>query len=287
MASASEYLLTRFQKIGGLLPGKLRAEIGHALYCRSEALRYDRVGKFIEAEQLTFLNPGYFAGRNPEQDLAWVRAPDSRWKYQLNLVKRVLSGIEVSGRSVLEVGSGRGGPASFVARYLSPAAMFGVDRSVELVKWCNNRHRDVGNLHFICGDAMALPFRDGELDVVFCIDSFHAYAKPSRFLREVGRVLRAGGAFCLADHWGATWGTPLWETDLLRCVDFSDISRGCARSMDLNREDMKELLLSCRDGRPENEREVTSLIGIFDKIERRLTAGERRFLLWQYRRVEA
>merc|ERR1719335_1617700 len=46
---------------------------------------------------------------------------------------------------------------------------------------------------------MDLPFADGSMDVVLCIESSHCFADFERFLAEVRRVLRPGGRFSLAD----------------------------------------------------------------------------------------
>ncbi len=51
------------------------------------------------------------------------------------------------------------------------------------------------------GDSEFLPFPDHFFDVVYCNDSFHHYPAPEKVLKEVRRVLKAGGAFLLGDCW--------------------------------------------------------------------------------------
>ncbi len=49
--------------------------------------------------------------------------------------------------------------------------------------------------HFLIGDSMALPFRDGSVDVVVCNHIYEHVPEPKRLMREIYRVLRDDG-FC-------------------------------------------------------------------------------------------
>jgi ubiquinone/menaquinone biosynthesis C-methylase UbiE len=99
---------------------------------------------------------------------------------------------------VLEIGSGRGGGASFVARYLKPARMTGVDLSEEATRLCQRTHR-VAGLDFKAGDAEQLPFESSVFDAAINVESSHCYPNLSRFFGEVARVLKPGGVFLYAD----------------------------------------------------------------------------------------
>jgi ubiquinone/menaquinone biosynthesis C-methylase UbiE len=98
----------------------------------------------------------------------------------------------------LEVGSGRGGGASYVSRYLQPRSVTGLDFSQEAVDLCN-RNRRASGLSFTCGDAQSMPFPDNSFDAVINVESSHCYPSMGRFLSEVHRVLRPGGNFLFAD----------------------------------------------------------------------------------------
>ena len=65
----------------------------------------------------------------------------------------------------MEIGSGRGGGASFVAQYHNPSHMTGLDYSTKAVKLSINLHKEVHNLQFVQGDAESLPFDDKSFDV--------------------------------------------------------------------------------------------------------------------------
>ena len=95
---------------------------------------------------------------------------------------------------MLEVGSGRGGGASYLSRYLRPRSVTGLDLSQKAVDLCN-RHRKAPGLAFTRGDAQSMPFADSSFDAVVNIESSHCYPSMGKFLSEVHRVLRRAAAF--------------------------------------------------------------------------------------------
>lgn len=104
----------------------------------------------------------------------------------------------IEGKSVLEVGSGRGGGSNYIKRYLKPKKIVGVDLSSKAVKLCNKNYAGDG-LSYICGDAENLEFEDESFDVVLNVESSHCYSAMPSFLSEVKRVLKKGGFFLFAD----------------------------------------------------------------------------------------
>src|SRR5262249_14512563 len=88
--------------------------------------------------------------------------------------------------------SGRGGGASYVARYLKPRRMVGLDLSGKAVAFSTRQHA-LANLHFQKGDAEQLPFAGQSFDSVINVESSFCYPSIDRFLGEVKRVLRPGG----------------------------------------------------------------------------------------------
>ena len=128
----------------------------------------------------------------------------------------------VAGHDVLEVGSGRGGGASYVARYLKPARLVGIDLSVKAVAFSNRQYR-VDSLHFQEGDAESLPFPDASFDSVINVESSFCYPSIGRFFAEVKRVLRPGGHFHYTDlrltHEIADWHTAMAESGLEAIIE--------------------------------------------------------------------
>jgi SAM-dependent methyltransferase len=142
------------------------------------------------AEYWTFMNYRYVdenPGARPE-----LAPEDQEERYPIYLYHRVAARVDLRGRDVLEVGSGRGGGASYVTRYLKPRRMVGVDISGRAVAFSNKQHA-LANLHFQQGDAERLPFTDHSFDAVINVESSFCYPSIDRFFDEVRRVLRPGG----------------------------------------------------------------------------------------------
>jgi len=57
----------------------------------------------------------------------------------------------------------------------------------------------LGNLDFAIGDAQALPFADGSLDIAVASYSFHHFPNPAGTLAEMARVVRRGGRVGILD----------------------------------------------------------------------------------------
>lgn len=116
----------------------------------------------------------------------------------LQLYHRVASAVDLRDKDVLEVGSGRGGGAAYVAKYLGPRVMHGVDVCAQSAAFCNAYWRRPC-LTFSAGDAERLPQSDGSFDAVLNVESSHCYTRMDRFAGHTFRVLRPGGHLLFAD----------------------------------------------------------------------------------------
>jgi SAM-dependent methyltransferase len=144
----------------------------------------------------TFMNYGY---RAPGPDGAPPLEPaDEADRSFIQLYEAVAGAVPLAGRDVLEVGCGRGGGASYVARYHRPRRLVGVDVAPRAVSLCRERFA-VPALSFEVGDAERLPFAPAAFDAVLNVESSHCYGRLGDFFREARRVLRPGGAFLYAD----------------------------------------------------------------------------------------
>ncbi|MBE3561003.1 MAG: class I SAM-dependent methyltransferase [Ktedonobacteraceae bacterium] len=148
---------------------------------------------------MTFMNLGYAPLDTDEEQPIALKESDQVNRYCIQMYHRVAGAVDLSGRDVLEVGSGRGGGASYITRYLQPHFMTGVDISKKAVAFCNSYHC-IENLRFIYGDAESLPFEDQSFDIIVNIESSYGYGHMTVFLSEVFRVLRPGGYFLFADY---------------------------------------------------------------------------------------
>ncbi len=157
---------------------------------------YQYITRFDKQHEMTFMNYG-FAGTGGVPPPALLEQ-DEADRYCIQLYHHLTSSIEMAGRDVLEVGSGRGGGSSYVSRYMGPRSVTGLDMASRAVDYCA-RHHVAPNLRFVQGDAEALPFGDASYDVVVNVESSHYYASMPRFLSEARRVLRPGGFLLFTD----------------------------------------------------------------------------------------
>ncbi len=198
---------------------------------------------------MTFMNLGYAdTASDEEQPLVG----DDTNRYCAQMYHHVAGAI-LNGRDVLEVGSGRGGGASYIARYLHPQSMIGIDIAKNAVTFCNTYYRDQSdNLRFLQGDAEALPFEDKTFDVVINIESSYGYGNMDAFLHEVFRVLRPGGYFLFADYRNRD-GVDLLQRQLynsgLEPVKEECITANVVQALDLDN-DRKQQLIQQKVPRP-------------------------------------
>lgn len=158
---------------------------------------YNKLARQINAEQWIFMNYGCQlpTGAGPLQ----LNAADEPDRLCIQLYERVIGNLNLTGAKVLEVGSGRGGGSSYIARYRRPRSILGIDFSREAVAFSRLRHCGIPNLEFEVGDAESLKVPGDAFDAVINVESSHCYGNVPRFVAEIARVLRLGGHFLFAD----------------------------------------------------------------------------------------
>ena len=158
---------------------------------------YQYMTRLDRNAEMVFMNYG-FSELDPSVRME-LEPSDERDRYCIQLYHHVAAAVSLAGLDVLEVGCGRGGGASYIARYLGPRSMTGADIAEVAVKFCAGHHRH-DNLFFRHADAQALPIPDESFDAIVNVESSHCYPSMKRFLGEVRRVLRPGGHFLFADR---------------------------------------------------------------------------------------
>src|SRR5688500_15178806 len=148
---------------------------------------YELLAKYIPASDWHFMNYGYVPNAGEEV----LQLPDDPkiQRYPMQMYHSLASKSVIAGKQVLEVGSGRGGGAKYIAGAMKPASYIGLDIAQSAVDLANKLH-SVPNLKFVQGSAEAIPLPENSIDVVLNVESCHGYGSVETFLKEVKRVLK-------------------------------------------------------------------------------------------------
>lgn len=102
---------------------------------------------------------------------------------------------------LLDIGTGAGHTCLAFAPLVADCV--GLDVTPEMVQVASGLAADKGltNVQFLQAEAEHLPFPNDAFDVVTCRFAAHHFADVEQAMREVSRVLKAGGTFLLIDHY--------------------------------------------------------------------------------------
>jgi SAM-dependent methyltransferase len=141
--------------------------------------------------------------RRYRQQAGWTES------LRVHLMERIP--LQPTGR-ILEVGCGTGAVSAPMARENPSAKIIGLDIDVPRLRFANSHDRAA---EYVGGDALRLPFRNGEFDFTFCHYLLLWIPKPEHALREMVRVTRPGGwvaALAEPDYGGRIDYPPPLET---------------------------------------------------------------------------
>lgn len=213
----------------GSLPGGLQKHLWR--------LWYQGLAITWRSRAWTFMNYGWFPDDDAEPFP--LRPEDEPDRCFIGLYHLLATQLDLDGKRVLEVGSGRGGGVSYLARYHAPLEAIGVDYSSSAVRLAKRLHTGIPNLQFQTGDAERLPFPDESFDAVINVESSHCYADMDGFLSEVDRVLLPGGKLAWVDLRGRGM-LPATEESFARSglalLASADITENVCRALDVMHE---------------------------------------------------
>jgi len=158
---------------------------------------YQVMGRFLKQDNWTYMNYG-FSVINENDAVPVLDESDEESRLSFQLYHHLAGEIDLQNKSVLEVGSGRGGGARMIKKYHGPEKVVGLDYSGQAISLCNRKFKQEG-LTFIKGDAESLPFSPESFDAIINVESSHCYDSMKKFLSEVNKVLRPGGHFLFTD----------------------------------------------------------------------------------------
>ncbi|WP_438753025.1 class I SAM-dependent methyltransferase [Pararhizobium sp. O133] len=146
-------------------------------------------------------------------------------------VDRVLAGLDLSGKRVLDLGCGAGGITLHIARTHHPAEIVGFDVELPVIE-AARRAADAAGLSdrvsFVQAAPGELPFADGSFDIVFSKDALVHVAGKEAIFRDIFRVLKPGGVFAASDWLIGHDGEP--STEMRDYLDAEGLSFGMASS---------------------------------------------------------
>jgi len=105
-----------------------------------------------------------------------------------------------TGESVLEVGSGLGILANFVAGTHPDASITGIEISDELIDRAIADFSETVNLRFAKADAHSLDLLDNSFEIVYCRYLLEHVMDPEVVLGEIFRVLKPGGKIFIQEN---------------------------------------------------------------------------------------
>ena len=199
----------------------------------------------VRSQGIDFLN--YAFESNPPMAIR-LSSADEPNRGNIQLYHHVASAVKLEGLKVLEVSCGHGGGASYLVRTFKPAQYVALDLNPRGIEYCRTKH-SVTHLEFVQGDAMCLPFPDGNFDVVINVEASHCYPDFKKFVDEVSRVLKVGGSFVHADLRYPSgmdeWLGALFSHPQLRVAQMRLINPEVVRGMVLNTPKYTRMIQEC------------------------------------------
>ncbi len=192
----------------------------------------------------------------PRGFFGWIMA----WLMPLGhrpIYKRVSAALDLQPEDdLLEVACGGG---YFLKKYASHIrSIAGLDLSEVQIKMAKRKLKKriaAGTAEIVHGEASQLPWEDNRFTVATSMGSFLAFPKPLDSLKEMCRVLRAGGRAVVSIEWNAEdgldhakkvkqYGMWVWTEDDVRSMmkeaGFSDISFTYTKGLG-----MPKMMLAC------------------------------------------
>lgn len=127
---------------------------------------------------------------------AQLRHRDRKGSGQLSIAEQMLARMAFKhGERILQLSCGSGWATRVAAKAVAGGAGMaaGLDPSPEEIARARTDSRDLQNVLFVVGDPQEIPWRDEYFNQAFSLESFDEYGEPQAVLRELHRVLMAGG----------------------------------------------------------------------------------------------
>ena len=108
----------------------------------------------------------------------------------------------ITGGHALEIGPGPGYVGLEWLKKTSGSRLTCCEISQEMIRLAEKNAAAYGlenRVNYVNGNCMRLPFEDASFDAVFSNGSLHEWEEPVTVFKEISRVLKPGGLFCITD----------------------------------------------------------------------------------------
>lgn len=142
-------------------------------------------------------------GADPERPTIEALAPYDQFHGRgMEATEEIAARMSVSATDhLLDVGSGIGGPARFMAHRFG-CRVTGIDLTAEFCEVARHLTKSMGmesKVDFRQGDALSMPFADRKFDGAYSMNVSMNIADKPAFYREIRRVLKPGGWLMLSE----------------------------------------------------------------------------------------
>ena len=104
---------------------------------------------------------------------------------------------------ILDVGCGGGKTVSRLAQLASQGKVFGVDYSIDMVKFSKRINKTLiaqNRVELIAGSVEKISFKDNFFDLVTAFETYYFWTNLADALNEINRVLKPGGKLLLVNE---------------------------------------------------------------------------------------
>jgi ubiquinone/menaquinone biosynthesis C-methylase UbiE len=171
-------------------------------------------------------------------------SPEFFFEYKIiDISKLAKSSAIRKNAAILDFGAGIGNSIPYVAKHLPTSALTCADVSVRSLDVARERFGE--QARYVAFDGKTLPFEEGTFDIVFAACVFHhiPHGEHPALLREIRRVLRAGGMAVIFEH---NPNNPLTVRAVNTCpfdenavLIKADTLRGCMKAAGFNKPHIK------------------------------------------------
>ena len=120
-------------------------------------------------------------------------------RVRLELLER-LDLLRIEPAAIVDLGAGTGGASRELKRRYRGSRVVAVDIAEAMLRRASRRQGLLRRFDRVCGDATALPFRDGSVDMVFSNLALHWSDDPDQVFAECRRVLAPGGVLTFTTY---------------------------------------------------------------------------------------